>query len=74
MARLRHNGYNAGLNQDFNTLRNQKPGTKQPIQVLPAAAAAQPRDVPADVFENLREEGNQDRKSRVNPMKGSQGL
>lgn len=59
------------MHVDFNTLRDQKPGTKQAVQVIPAA---QPRDVPADAFENLREEGKQDQKPRANPMNGSQGL
>lgn len=30
------------MHQDFNTLRDQKPGTKQAIQIMPAA---EPRDV-----------------------------
>ena len=30
--------------------------------------------LPADAFENLREEGKQDQKPLANPMKGSQGL
>lgn len=62
------------MHQDFNTLRDQKPGTKQAIQVMPAAAFAQPRDVPDDSFENLRDEGKQDQKPRANPMKGRQRM
>ena len=62
------------MHQNFDTLRNQKPGTNQPIQVMPAAAFAQPRDVSADSFENLREEGPQDRKPAASPMKGGQRL
>lgn len=57
----------APMHIDFNTLREQKPVPNQPIQIMPAAAVDQPRDVPADAFEQLREEGNQDRKPRATP-------